>query len=438
LTAPLGAVRMTEGVVAVPILLPVASVCVSLILLAAVGTGIGLLSGLFGVGGGFLLTPFLMMTGVPATVAAASVSCQMVASSSSGVAAHFRLGNVDIKIGSLLLAGGLAGGWVGVETIKALRTAGEANLTITLTYIVVLGALGSYMFWQSLRTLRHGTIAKKSRSRPREKGLLARLPWQMDFPRSGVRHSVLLPLALAVLAGVLASVMGVGGGFIMLPLMIYLLGMPTHVAVGTSLFQILFLSAGVTFMQADANHTVDLLLVLPLAICSAMGAQFGVRLSRLLRGEQLMILLATLVLAVTGKMATNLFMKPSSLLAPVEISRRREERLPVETAAFCRIGTHFDVRRLGLSQRPGGHGEEAAGLFQAYRTPSATTGATWLSRAVASVRLAQAVTNVRNGNEHRLTGAEDSQWADEERRQLLGGNLLRYRLASYWVPIAAA
>lgn len=421
-----------------PMLLPVASVCVSLILLAVVGTGIGLLSGLFGVGGGFLLTPFLMMTGVPATVAAASVSCQMVASSSSGVAAHFRLGNVDVKIGSVLLAGGLAGGWVGVEAIKALRTMGEANLTITLTYIVVLGALGSYMFWQSLRTLRHGTIAKKSPRKPREKGLLARLPWQMDFPRSGVRHSVLLPLALAVLAGVLASVMGVGGGFIMLPLMVYLLGMPTHVAVGTSLFQILFLSAGVTFMQADANHTVDLLLVLPLAVCSAMGAQFGARLSRLLRGEQLMILLATLVLAVTGKMATSLFTKPSSLLAPVEISRRREERLPPEAATFNHLGSHFEVRRPALSQRLGGHVKETAELFRGYRTPFGTTAATWLSRTAASVRLAWAVPDVRNGNERRLTGGKNSPWADKERRQLPGGNLLRYRFASFWLAMAPA
>jgi uncharacterized membrane protein YfcA len=419
-------------------LLPVASVCVSLLLLAAVGTGIGLLSGLFGVGGGFLLTPFLMMTGVPATVAAASVSCQMVASSSSGVAAHFRLGNVDTKIGSLLLAGGLAGGYVGVEAIKALRTKGEANLTITLTYIVVLGALGSYMFWQSFRTLRHGTIAKKSRKKPREKGLLARLPWQMDFPRSGVRHSILLPLALAVLAGVLASVMGVGGGFIMLPLMVYLLGMPTHVAVGTSLFQILFLSAGVTFMQADANHTVDLMLVLPLALCSAMGAQFGARLSRLLRGEQLMILLATLVLAVTGKMATDIFMKPSSLLAPIEVTRPQEEKLPAEAATLGRSGMHFGVWGRGVRQRLGGHVRETTGLFRRHRTPFGSAGATWLSTVVASVRWARVVPQFHPENEPATAGAKNSQWADEDRRQFLRGNLLRHRLVSSWRPMVAA
>jgi uncharacterized protein len=318
----------------VPILLPVASVYISLILLASIGAGIGLLSGLFGVGGGFLLTPLLMMTGVPATVAAASGSCQMVATSSSGVAAHFRLGNVDVKIGTVLLLGGLAGGSLGVEAIKILLTLGEADLAISLAYIVVLGALGSYMFWQSVRTLRRGSIARDYQAIPQKSGLLARLPWQMEFPRSGVRHSILLPLGLAAIGGMLASIMGVGGGFIMLPIMIYLLEMPTHVAVGTSLFQILFLSAGVTIMQAGANRTVDLLLVLPLALSSALGAQIGARLSRKLRDEQLMILLATMVLAVAGKMAIYLFSKPPDLLSPVEITRRVEAIAPEEKYAL--------------------------------------------------------------------------------------------------------
>ena len=307
-----------------PILLPVAGVYLSLFLLASIGGGIGLLSGLFGVGGGFLLTPLLMLTGVPAVVAAASGSCQMVATSSSGVAAHFRLGNVDMKIGTVLLMGGLAGGGVGVEAIKVLRSLGEADLAITLSYIVVLGGLGSYMFIQSLKTLRRGAIARKHESIPHAGSWVGRLPWQMEFPHSGVRHSILVPFALAAIAGVLASIMGVGGGFIMLPMMVYLLGMPTHVAVGTSLFQILFLSAGVTFMQADANRTVDLLLVLPLALSSALGAQVGARLSRLLRGDQLMILLATLVLIVCGKMSMSLFTAPPDILSPVEITRRVE------------------------------------------------------------------------------------------------------------------
>jgi uncharacterized protein len=407
----------------VPILLPVADVCISLILLAGVGAGIGLLSGLFGVGGGFLLTPLLMMTGVPPTVAAASVSCQMVASSSSGVAAHFRLGNVDVKIGSVLLLGGLAGGGLGVEAIKVLRTLGEADLAITLSYTLVLGALGSYMFYQSLRTLRHGAIAKEPHRSLSAGGLLARLPWQMDFPRSGVRHSILIPLVLAVVAGILASVMGVGGGFIMLPLMIYLLGMPTHIAIGTSLFQILFLSAGVTFMQADANHTVDLMLVLPLALSSAMGAQFGARLSRLLRGEQLVILLATLVLAVTGKMATNLFVKPSHLLAPVEMARRREESNPLENYALRTSGLDSEAHGWGHSRRVNG-GDEQVRVGH-YLPRFGTAGIAWARRTLRVIGLVENPLAVRRGGMHWFTSGRRRWWADTRLRPKQGTEILR-------------
>ena len=310
------------------IFLPVASICLGLITLTGIGASIGLLSGLFGVGGGFLLTPVLMMIGIPATIAAASGSCQMVATSSSGVAAHFRMGNVDAKIGNFLLIGGLGGAALGVEAIKKLHAIGEASLTITLAYVVVLGSLGSYMFIQSLRTLRRGAIVTGIEKPPKRPSLLSRLPWQMDFPRSGARHSILVPLFLAAIVGILASIMGVGGGFIMLPMMVYLLGMPTHVAVGTSLFQILFLCAGVTYMQAATNQTVDLVLVLPLALGSALGAQVGARLSRLLRGEQLMILLATLVLVVTGDMMSRVVITPSDLLKQANLYGRQKVMHP--------------------------------------------------------------------------------------------------------------
>jgi uncharacterized protein len=300
----------------VPILLPVAGRCLSLILLACLGGAVGLVSGLFGVGGGFLLTPVLIMLGVPATVAVASCSCEIIATSSSGMAAHFRLGNVDIKMGGLLLAGGLVGAAFGVQAIKELHILGEASLAITLAYVVVLGSLGSYMFFQSLSTLRRGAIQKGMGAKAKPSTFLSRLPWQINFPRSGVRHSLLIPLVLATLLGVLATIMGVGGGFIMLPMMVYLLGMPAHVAVGTSLFQILFSSAGITYLQAATNHSVDLILVLPLAASSAVGAQIGARLSRLLRGEQLMILLAIIVLAVTGEMVTRVVLPPRNILRP--------------------------------------------------------------------------------------------------------------------------
>jgi len=320
------------------IFLPVANMSISLYWLMGIGASIGLLSGLFGVGGGFLLTPALMMIGVPPTVAAASGSCQMVATSSSGVAAHFRLGNVDIKMGGVMLGGGLAGAALGVQAIKLLRALGEADLVITLAYVFALGSLGSYMFFQSLGSMRRGRMVRKARKVPKEDGLLRRLPWQMDFSRSSVRHSILVPLFLAALVGVLASIMGVGGGFIMVPMMVYLLGMPTHVAVGTDLFQILFMCAGVTYLQATTNQTVDLMLVLPLAAASAAGAQGGARLSRLLRGEQLMILLATLVLLVTGKMASNLILRPSNLLTPSELSEGQAAAEPVPSHPDAKLG----------------------------------------------------------------------------------------------------
>jgi hypothetical protein len=262
-----------------------------------------------------------MMIGVPATVAAASGSWQMVASSSSGVAAHFRLGNVDMKIGVVLLAGSLVGAAWGVQIIKVLRALGEADVVITLAYIVVLGLLGTYMFLESLRTLRRGTLVHKSAGPIRTKGMLTRLPWQMKFPPSGVRHSLLVPLVLSLVVGILATIMGVGGGFVMLPMMVYLLGMPTHVAVGTSLFQILFLCVGVTYMQATTNHVVDLPLALALAVGWAIGAQVGARLSRLLRGEQLIILLASVVLLVVIKMTMGIISAPPNVLSPVESSK---------------------------------------------------------------------------------------------------------------------
>ena len=297
-----------------PIFLPVAGISINMFLLAGVGALIGFLSGLLGVGGGFLLTPILMMIGIPPTVAAASDTNSIVATSSSGVAAHFRLGNVDIKIGTVLLLGGLAGAAIGVEIIKVLRTLGNAGVFIELSYILVLGATGGYMFLQSLNSLRRGAVVARTSKRTRPSELLSRLPFQMYFPRSRVRHSVFIPFLLGALVGILSAIMGVGGGFIIVPIMVYLLRMPTHVAVGTSLFQILFTCAGVTYMQATENHTVDLVLAVLLALGSTVGAQVGARVSRVLRGEQLIILLATLALAVAVKMCVGLAVTPSNLL----------------------------------------------------------------------------------------------------------------------------
>ncbi len=298
------------------IFLPVAGISINLFLLVGAGSMVGFLSGLLGVGGGFLLTPILMMIGIPATIAAASDSCQIIAASSSGVAAHFRLGNVDYKMGSILLLGGLLGSAIGVEVIKALRTLGNADLLITVTYIVVLGGVGGSMLIGSVQALRRGTLAVKTRRPVPKRSLLSRLPFQMDFPHSRVRHSVFVPFALCTLVGILAAIMGVGGGFIMVPMMVYLLRMPPHAAVGTDLFQIMFTCAGVTFLQATRNQTVDLVLALVLAAGSTIGAQIGARVSRYLRGEQLLIVLALLALAVTFKMLVGLVLTPTNLLSP--------------------------------------------------------------------------------------------------------------------------
>lgn len=298
------------------IFLPVAGISIKIWILIGAGGLVGFLSGLLGVGGGFLLTPILMLAGIPPTVAAASDSCQIVAASSSAVAAHFRLGNVDFKMGLTLLAGGLTGAGLGVQVIKILRAMGNADLLITLTYIIVLGFVGGGMFMASLKNLRRGPMTAKTPHRSHRHGLLKRLPFQVYFPRSGVSHSLLVPFVLCVVVGILASIMGVGGAFMMVPMMVYLLGMPAHVAVGTSLFQTLFTCAGVTYMQSTTNHTVDLVLALTLAAGSTIGAQIGARLTRFLRGDQLLIILAVLALIVTVKMTAGVLTTPSNLLSP--------------------------------------------------------------------------------------------------------------------------
>ncbi len=300
--------------------LPIAGNSVNMLVILALGGGVGLLSGIFGVGGGFLMTPLLIMIGIPPTVAAATDSNQIVGASTSGTLAHFRLGNVDFKMGMLLLVGGVVGGTGGVQIIKILKQLGNADFLINLTYVLMLGIIGSYMFAESLQSMRK---TQREVSSPREKKeslygrVMRSLPWQVDFKRSGVRVSLLMPLVLGILVGILAAIMGVGGGFIMVPVMVYLLRMPMHVVVGTSLFQILFTCVNVTIMQAWRNHTVDFVLALVLLIGSSIGAQVGAKLGKKLRGDQLKILLASLVLVVMFKMLYELLARPEVLLAYV-------------------------------------------------------------------------------------------------------------------------
>jgi len=295
--------------------LPVVGMSVNLLLVVAVGVFVGFLSGLVGVGGGFLLTPILMMIGVPPTMAAASGTCALVGTSSSATAAHFRLGNVDVKLGTILLLGGLTGAAIGVQIIKLLRALGSAGLAITITYIVVLGSVGTFMLIESVHSLRRGSISPTPRHNVQKISLMRRLPMQMEFPRSNVTHPVFFPFVLCAVVGILAAIMGVGGGFIMVPMMVYLLRMPMHVAVGTDLFQILFTCAGVTLMQAATNYTVDIVLALLVAFGSTVGAQMGARMSKVLRGEQLKIVLASVVLLTTLKMTIGLFPRPALLLS---------------------------------------------------------------------------------------------------------------------------
>lgn len=297
------------------IFLPVAGVSTNLLLIVAIGTMVGFLSGLVGVGGGFLMTPIMMMIGIPPTVAAASDTGSLVGTSASGTAAHLRLGNVDFKLGAVLLMGGLAGAQVGVRLVKMLRAAGNADFVITITYIVILGSVGTFMFVESLQSMRRGVMTSKAHQPTQSRSLLDRLPFQMKFSRAGVQHSVLVPFVMCALVGILAAIMGVGGGFLMIPMMVYLLRMPMHVAVGTDLFQILFTCAGLTLMQAYTNHTVDIVLALLICCGSICGAQIGARMSRLLRGDQLKIVLASIVLLVAVKLAVGLVLTPSNLLA---------------------------------------------------------------------------------------------------------------------------
>ena len=296
--------------------LPIAGNSVNVLLIFAMGGMVGILSGIFGVGGGFLMTPLLIMSGIPPTVAAASDSNQIVGASTSGTLAHYRLGNVDFKMGIVLIIGGVIGGTMGVQVIKILRQLGNADFLIKVTYVLMLGFVGFYMFVESLQALKKDKVAVvAAKKESKYARLVNKLPWQVDFDKSGIRLSILMPLVLGTFVGVLAAIMGVGGGFIMVPVMVYLLRMPMHVVVGTSLFQILFTCINVTILQAYTNHTVDFILALILLLGSTLGAQFGAKISKRLKGDQLKIFLASLVLLVMVKMLFDLLITPHVMLA---------------------------------------------------------------------------------------------------------------------------
>ena len=302
------------------IYLPIAEVSMHIGIIIGLGGGVGFLSGLFGVGGGFLMTPLLIFFGIPPAVAVSTEANQIVASSVSGVLAHMRRGNVDFKMGGILMAGGVIGSSLGVALFAFLQSIGQIDLVIQLSYVVFLGIIGSLMLTESVRTIIRSRKPGAVRGKLHQHNWLHGLPLKMRFRRSKLYISAILPLALGAFVGILAAIMGVGGGFIMVPAMIYLLGMPTSVVVGTSLFQIIFVTANVTLLQSIQTQTVDFLLAGLLLFGAVIGAQFGSRAGALLRGEQLRGLLALMVLAVCIKIGYDLVVRPEDLLS-VELLR---------------------------------------------------------------------------------------------------------------------
>ena len=294
------------------IYLPIAEVSVNAFLLLGLGGMVGVLSGMFGVGGGFLMTPLLFFIGIPPAVAVATEANQIVASSFSGVLAHLKRKTVDLRMGTVLLIGGLIGSALGVQIFNTLKALGQVDLLVKLTYVVFLGIIGSLMFVESLNAMRR---SKKANAAPKRKkhNWVHNLPFKMKFRVSGLYISVIPPLMVGVFVGILAAIMGVGGGFVMVPAMIYLLGMPTKVVVGTSLFQIIFVTGFTTLLHATTNYTVDMALAVLLLVGGVIGAQIGTRIGVYLKAEQLRVLLALMVLGVCGKLALDLLLMPSEL-----------------------------------------------------------------------------------------------------------------------------
>ena len=289
--------------------LPIAQVAVDPLILIAIGMLVGFLSGLFGVGGGFLLTPLLIFYGIPAAVAASTQANQILATSIAGVSAHWRDRQVDTRLGTLMLVGGLAGSTIGVGVFSLLKAFGIVDATISVLYIIFLGVIGGLMAWESVNALGKtggGDPGRRTRLRVWMRGL----PMKRRFPRSGLYISIIPPIAIGFFVGVLAAVLGVGGGFILAPAMVYLLGVPTRVMVGTSLFQIIFLTAYVTFLQATFNGTVDLVLAAVLMVGGVVGARYGAIAGRRLKAAQLRLLLALLVLAIAGRLVYELYVEP--------------------------------------------------------------------------------------------------------------------------------
>jgi len=296
------------------IYLPIAEMSANVLLFLGMGCAVGFLSGLFGVGGGFLMTPLLIFSGIPSSVAVGTGAAQVVASSVSGAVAQYRRNNVDIKLGVILLAGGVAGSVIGVKMVRILTQAGQFDLFVALAYVTFLGVIGTLMMIESFNTIQRARSGQaRSLRQSGQHNLIHRLPFKMRFHRSKLYISAIPPLMIGAFVGFLGAIMGAGGGFIMVPALIYLLRVPTNVVVGTSLFQTVFVSAVTTIMQAAENYSVDVVLALLLIVSGVIGAQYGAAAGARLRGEQLRLLLAALVLLVCFRMGWDLVVTPTDL-----------------------------------------------------------------------------------------------------------------------------
>jgi uncharacterized protein len=296
------------------IYLPIAELSVNALVIVGLGVLVGFMSGMFGVGGGFLTTPLLIFYGIPPAIAVASSATQITGSSVSGALAHWRRGGVDVKMGAVLVAGGIVGSVIGSYLFRLLQEIGQIDITISLIYVVFLSIVGGLMLVESWRTLRRAKAGEKRRVKLHNHlPAFAALPWKTRFYKSGLYISPLAPFAIGVGVGILTFVMGIGGGFIMVPAMIYLLGMSVAVVVGTSLFQIVFTTAVITLLHAVQSKTVDIVLAVMLLVGGVIGAQIGARTAQKLPPEKLRFALALLVVAVAVRLLVGLTWRPSEL-----------------------------------------------------------------------------------------------------------------------------
>jgi hypothetical protein len=296
------------------IYLPIAQMSVHWLIILAMGGAVGFISGMFGIGGGFLLTPLLIFFGIPPGVAVATSASQVTAATFSGVLTHWRRRTLDLTMGGVMLAGGLAGTAVGVYLFGVLQRLGQSELSVSLSYVILLGSVGIIMLNESVRAIRAARSGVPTSTRkPGQHNWIHRLPLKLRFRQSRLYISAIPPVVLGFAVGVLSAIMGIGGGFIMIPAMIYVLRMPTNMVVGTSLFQILFVTASSTLLHAIDNYSVDIVLAALLIVGGVIGVQFGVRLGDRLRGEHLRLMLALLVLAVGARLLIGLLVTPADL-----------------------------------------------------------------------------------------------------------------------------